>query len=173
MRKPSLPSIIGTAALACALSACSPTFNWRDYHSADAAYTALFPDKPASYTRAVDLDGIQVNMTMTAAQVDGGTFAVGSALLGDAGKARAALTAMKIALTKNIDATINKESASATPGQSAIAIEASGMHKGKQMLLIGRFIARDKRIYQIIVLAPDQRLSRETTEMFMASFKPD
>jgi hypothetical protein len=35
----------------------------------------MFPAKPASFTRTIDLDGAQVSMTMTAADVDGATFA--------------------------------------------------------------------------------------------------
>jgi hypothetical protein len=54
----------------------------------------MFPAKPASFTRTVDLDGMQVSMTMTAAEVDGATFAVGTAEAPDEAQARAALPAM-------------------------------------------------------------------------------
>jgi hypothetical protein len=95
------------AVFACAaLAACSPKFNWRDYNSQEAPFRAMFPDKPASHTRTVDLDGMKVEMTMTAADVDGTMFAIGTAEAPDADKAEAALAAMKTALVKNIGATI-------------------------------------------------------------------
>ena len=74
-------------AAALALAACSPTYNWRDYTSPDARYRVTFPAKPSSATRTIDLDGLQVSMTMTAAEVEGATFAVGAAEAPDAGRA--------------------------------------------------------------------------------------
>ena len=51
--------------MAAALSACSPQYDWRDYRSNDAPYAVMFPGKPASQTRAIKLDDLDVNMTMT------------------------------------------------------------------------------------------------------------
>src|SRR4051812_38878478 len=98
MRKISTSLSMAALFAAAMLSACSPKYNWRDYRSAEAPYTALFPDKPATYTRKIDLDGTPVNMTMTAAQVGDVMFAIGSAEAPDQAKAQAALVAMKIAM---------------------------------------------------------------------------
>ena len=57
------------AALGLLLAACSPKYNWRDYASPDAPYRVMFPAKPATFTRTIDLDGMQVAMTMTAAAI--------------------------------------------------------------------------------------------------------
>jgi hypothetical protein len=169
MRKFSLPSVLAMLAAACVFAACSPTFDWRDYRSADAPYSALFPGKPSSHTRSINLDGMQVDMTMTAAEVNGNTFAVGSATLPDAGKAPAALIAMKTALIKNINGTATPATGSGSDNN--IEIEVSGTQNGKPILLVGRFLAQDKRIYQIIVLAKEKQVSRENIDMFMGSFK--
>ena len=99
-------------ALTLALSACSPKYDWRDYRSNDAPYAVLFPGKPATHTRSIRLDqpgrpdpALAIDMTMTAAEVDGVVFAVGSARLADPTQAPAALAAMRTALMRNIDAT--------------------------------------------------------------------
>ena len=84
MKKPSLALLLATLAVASVLSACSPKFDWRDYRSPDAQFTALFPGKPAVLTREIDLDGKKVSLTMTASEVDGNTFAIGSAVLDSA-----------------------------------------------------------------------------------------
>lgn len=164
---------------ACALSACSPKLDWRDYRSNDAPFTALFPDKPATFTRTIDLDGMSVSMTMTAAEVDGTTFAVGSAEVADPAKARAALNAMKVALVRNIGGTVKSEKTASADSsangvmqqKTSIDMEASGSRNGVPMLLAGRFLARDKRIYQVIVLGPEKRVVRDSIETFLGSVK--
>ncbi|MES3022497.1 MAG: hypothetical protein V4857_13035 [Pseudomonadota bacterium] len=179
MRTISIKTIVACTLASLALLACSPKYNWRDYTSADASYSVLFPDKPVSHKRSIDLDGMQVEMTMTAAQVDGITFAVGSAQAPDAAKAEAALAAMQTALLRNIDAKIAKQSsakeASAGPAgalrSARIDLEATGVQKGVPMRLVGRFEARDKRFYQVIVMGKDNVVPREQVEMFMSSFK--
>ncbi|MES2318727.1 MAG: hypothetical protein V4631_14705 [Pseudomonadota bacterium] len=169
-----------TSALACvALAACSPTYNWRDYSSELAPFRVMFPDKPSTHTRSIDLNGMKVDMTMTAAQVDGTTFAVGTAEAPDAEKAEAALVAMKIALIKNIGATIKSEKnskASAVAGaasarSAALDVEASGTQNGVPMRLVGHFESRNKRFYQVIVMGKEKELTKENIEMFMSSFK--
>ena len=181
MLNPSCPALLRTLALvACLLfSACSPKYDWRDYRSPDAPFFAVFPGKPSTHTRAIDLDGLKVTMTMTAAQVNGTMFAVGSAEVPDAAKAQAAIKAMQVALLKNIGGTIRHEKTASAAGASgaartqrtSIQMEARGLQHGAPMLLVGHFIAQDKRIYQVIVLGKEQAVLRDAVEMFMSSFK--
>jgi hypothetical protein len=171
--------LILTATLSTMLLACSPQFNWRDYSSDAAPYRVMFPDKPASHTRSIDLDGMKVDMTMTAVQVNGTMFAVGTAEAPDAAAAEKALGAMKTALVNNIGATIKTEKtgkASTATGSTqarsaAIDIDASGVRKGEPMRLVGHFESRDKRFYQVIVMGKEKDLTRENVDMFMSSFK--
>jgi hypothetical protein len=168
MRKPALAMML---AAALALSACSPQYDWRDYRSNDAPYAVLFPGKPASQTRKIQLDTIAVDMTMTAAEVNGVIFAIGSAQLPDAAQGPAAIEAMKTALVKNIGATVTSDKSSSTGLQTTLDVEAKGSQNGEPMLLIGRFIAKDKRIYQVIVIGQEKNIVRETVETYFASFK--
>lgn len=167
MRTISFTALFIAIAAAGILSACSPRFDWRDYRGASAGYSALFPGKPASLTRMVELDGLRVAMSMTAAEVDGTTFAVGSAALATPAQAQAALLAMKTAMLNNIGAGVTRAQA------EGMEIEAVGTDKGRRMLLVGRFIARGARVYQVIVLGPEQSIERDSVDTFMSSFKPD
>lgn len=169
MRKYSLFVILAAGLL----MACSPQFNWRDYTSKDAPFRVMFPDKPATHTRSIDLDGMTVDMTMTAAQVDGATFAVGSAEAPDAARAHAALQAMKTAMVRNIGATITSETTRAAAGArgGAIDIVATGSQNGTPMQLVGHFEARNKRFYQVIVMGRAKALPPDQVEMFLTSFK--
>lgn len=181
MKKPSLALFLATLAAASVLSACSPKFDWRDYRSPDAQFTALFPGKPAVLTREIDLDGKKVSLTMTASEIDGATFAIGSAVLDTTEQAQAALPAMKTALLKNINGTVRSEksasaassTASGSHQRSSLSVEATGTQQGKPVLLVGRFVAQDKRIFQVIILGEESRLSRDTIDTFMDSVKLD
>ena len=173
--KASLAGLLAVVALA----ACSPKFNWRDYTSAEAPFQVMFPDKPSTHTRPVDLNGLKVDMTMTAAEVDGTVFAVGTGEAPDAMQAEAALAAMKTALVTNLGATVKTEQtakSASTAGASAkrsatIDIDATGMQKGTPMRLVGHFESRDKRFYQVIVMGKEKDLTKENVDQFMSSFK--
>jgi len=132
----------------------------------------MFPAKPASFTRTIDLDGMQVSMTMTAADVDGTTFAVGSAEAPDEARAQAALAAMQEALVRNIGATVSSQKVAATPGKASRDVEASGNARGAPVRLVGHFEARGKRFYQVIVLGKADAMPAEQVEQFFTSFKP-
>lgn len=181
MKKTSFSAIASVLATAALLAACSPKFDWREYRSPDARFSALFPGKPAVLTREIDLDGKKISLTMTASEIDGNTFAIGSAELDSAEQAQAALPAMKQALLNNIQGTLRSEksamaassNASGTHRKSTLSIEATGTQHGQPALLVGRFVAQDRRIFQIIILGQEKKLSRENIDTFMDSAKVD
>jgi hypothetical protein len=147
------------------LAGCNPTYNWRDHAAADGTWKALFPAKPASFTRSVDLGGLQVEMTMTAAEVEGATFAIGSASAPDA--AQAALPAMRRALLANIG--VAGEHAAAT--KDGLQVDATGSANGQPVQLQGRVMARGARVYQVIVLGKPGT-PPEQVEQFLTAFTP-
>lgn len=171
-------SLMAFAALPTAvfLAACSPKYNWRDYASPDAAYRVMFPAKPASFTREIDLDGMHVPMTMTAAEVGGATFAVGSAEAPDAAHAQAAVEAMQLALLRNIGARTELQTASASAtgagGRASSDVDATGTANGARTRLAGHFEARGKRFYQVIVMGPPKAMPQDQVEQFLSSFQP-
>ncbi|MGZ5199795.1 MAG: hypothetical protein ACXWC4_08485 [Telluria sp.] len=162
-----------------ALAACSPKYNWRDYVSPDAPYRIMFPGKPASYTRSVDLDGMRVDMTMAATEVEGAMFAVGTAQAPDPARAQAALAAIRTALLRNIGATSTQEktAAAATVANGTASevassdVTADGVLNGVKMRLVGHFEARGKRIYQVVVMGPAKSIDADATDQFISSFK--
>jgi predicted small secreted protein len=169
-------ALMAAAVLAATLLAgCNPTYNWRDHASPDGAWKALFPAKPATFTRSVDLDGLQVEMTMTAAEVDGVTFAVGSASAPDGARAQAALPAMRRALLRNIGddvASAASAASSAAAAQDGLQVDATGSSNGRPVRLQGRFVARGVRVFQVIVLGKPDGAPPEQVEQFLASFTP-
>ena len=174
------PFRLAAVALALTLSACTPKYDWREVRGTNTPFMVMMPAKPATYARPVNLDGLQITMTMTAAEVDDVTFAIGTAELPDAANAAAALNAMKIALVKNIGGTIKSEKSSVlahSPStvSSQIDIEAigapGGNTGGQPRLLVARFVAIDKRIYQAVVVGREKAVTRDTIDTFLTSFK--
>lgn len=172
------PLILLLSAGAFLLADCSPKYNWREVRGKDAPFMVLLPDKPVTVSRSINLDGEAVTMTMTAAEVDGVNFAVGYVALADANRAQTALSAMKTALVRNINGTINAPAPASQQEQTAngtIDIEALGRSGAgsEPLLLLGHFEAKDKRAYQVIVLGKEKAVSREEARTFFTSFKLD
>lgn len=161
------------------LSACSPTFNWRTVHGTNAPYSVLLPAKPTVLSRLINLDGTQITMTMTAAEVEDTVFAVGNATIPKTTQAQAALNAMKIALLRNLNGTTKKEQANVMTHNAEISfsmdLEAvSTTATGAQpRILFAHLVNRDQEIYQVVVLGPEKTISRENVDIFMTSFKHD
>lgn len=157
--------------MAALLAGCSPHFNWREFTSKDASWQALFPDKPATVSRDIDLDGMKTTMTMTAAEVDDILFAVGQAQAGDAATAGAALSAMQTALVRNIEGTVTSSKSSATPERITRDIDATGSRNGKPTRIVAHFEAHGRSLYQVVVAGPAAAIKPEHTEQFLTSFK--
>lgn len=159
------------------LAACSPRYNWREASDNGAHFVVLLPAKPANVTRSVDLDGPRVDMSMTAAEVDGTTFAVATAELPDAAAAAAAaaLTAMRTALINNIGG--QAQGAPVWPGKTAVFsrsqdLDARGQARGRPLRLVARLAARERRVYQILIVGDEKNITDENIETFFSSFKP-
>ncbi|WP_432240415.1 hypothetical protein [Herbaspirillum robiniae] len=170
-------NLISAAALAAllALAACSPRYNWREASDNGAHFVVLLPGKPATVTRPVDLDGPTVDMSMTAAEAGGATFAVGTAELADAAAAVKALDAMSTALLNNIGG--RPQGTALLPGKTdgfsrSIDLDAHGAAGGRPLRLVARLAARDRRIYQVLILGDEKALTDENIETFFGSFKP-
>lgn len=177
-----------------ALSACTPRYDWRDVRGTDAPYTVLLPAKPSTHTRSVNLGGIQASMTMTAAEIGDVTFAVGTAELPDAAQAQAALLVMRETLVKNIGGVVRREKRSlgsqdstieldAGPAAPASPVGAAGkptasgagavpaVHSGRTTALHARFLARGRRVYQVIVMGADKSIPQDAIDTFLTSFR--
>ncbi|RXZ36184.1 hypothetical protein D9O50_06450 [Oxalobacteraceae bacterium CAVE-383] len=158
-----------------ALSACSPQYNWRETHGNSVPFTVLMPAKADAFTQTIDLNGTQVAMTMTAADVADVTFAVGTATFADAAAAQDALVQMKTALINNIGGSPldlvppGKEIA----GVHSITFAASGVDRGKPLKMIGRLYNMDKRAYQVIMVGNPKKMPDEAIETFFTSFQPN
>ena len=147
----------GLIVLLVCLSACSPRFNWREVHAND-SYVATFPARAQHETRDVQVDGQTGPMTMTGAEVDHISFAVGVFEFKSAEGRQAAPAALALALAKNL----NVENPALTPVRVRIAnskVTDSGLafhFSSPAEEVYGVVAERSGQLIQILVAAPPE-----------------
>lgn len=140
-----------------ALAACSPQYNWRVVPNTDVGYMATFPDKPAQVTRTLDLIGLQVPLTMHAAQVEGMYFAVGTVpLKGELQVQRAALRdALAQAVANNISAGKPELISIQWLGKPVQEMTLSGtLPNGEAAFAQARFFEHQGILYEVLMMGP-------------------
>ncbi len=104
--------------IACALSACTPTLNWRDTRPADSAVSLLFPCKPDRFTRSLVLVGEKVQMSLNSCATGNVTYALSHAEFSDAAHVSLAVQAMHAAAAGNLGGAAAVVSPLAVPGMT-------------------------------------------------------
>lgn len=149
-----------------ALSACSPTFNWRELRPEGTPLQALMPCKPESATRLVPLDGgAPTELHMHSCDTGGVTFAVAWAELGDAARVPAALAGWRRASlgAVRVDPARADDPASAwaaaVPGATqTLGLAAQGSdHQGRPVQVRAAHFARGTQVYQAAIYGPTLR----------------
>lgn len=157
----------------CMLMACSPQYNWRVVPNADLGYSATFPDKPAQVTRTMDLIGLQVPLTMHAAQVDGEYFAVGTVPL--QGELQIQSTALRDALAQAVSNNI----AAGQPelksiqwlGRPVQEMTVTGaLPNGEPAYAHARFFEHQGVLYEVLMMGPGQQASPDSLTSWFGGF---
>lgn len=157
------------------LSACFPTFDWRDVRGVDAPYTILMPAKPTQFSREITLADNALTMQMSACDVSGISFAVGAIKLPDPNKGPVILAAMKKGMVSNIRKSAGQDAASAqdsadSAGQERVEVEASAPN-GDKLKLVGRFVIRGEWAYQVVMLGSSKKMTETVIDTYLTSFK--
>jgi hypothetical protein len=180
--RPSSRWLFGTASgalvLGMALSACSPTFDWRTVMNNDNGYTVDFPAKPANDQRAVQINGASMQMAMQTAEAGNAVFAVGTVMLPDDSEAtqRAALDFLRAGLARNVGAApdahavqIPLAAGGKTPGlEMKVSGEAGAQHEMRTVY--ARLVAHGRHVYQAAIIASGP-LAEEQVDQFFSSFQ--
>jgi len=161
-------------AIVFASTGCSPNFNWREVQGTDPSYTVLLPAKPSTHSRAIDLDGLKVTMTMTATETNDINFAVASIKIDDAAQRHAALLAMQKAMLQNIHGDVTQQKVIALKdGTMMTEIQAAGKTStGRPLSLFARFGEHGQDVFQVVALGSSDNLTSEIADIFLSSFTP-
>ncbi|RDK04177.1 hypothetical protein DLM46_04190 [Paraburkholderia lacunae] len=173
---------LGTAvcalALGGALTACSPTFDWRTVMNNDNGYTVDLPAKPGNDQRPVQIAGQPMQMAMQTAEAGDAVFAVGTVMLpnDDPQIQRAALEFLRTGLARNVGAApdahavqIPLAAGGQVPGlEMKLSGEAGSQHEARTVY--ARLVARGRHVYQAAIIAA-KPLPQEQIDQFFSSFQ--
>jgi hypothetical protein len=137
------------------LAGCSPRFNWREVRSDD-GFIALFPARIERDSRTVLLGQQSANMTLTGAEVDHITFAIGVANFSDRANLDQARVDYENSLLANLKGAIpSRSSADTALVASKARIQAHQLTVADAKLaVVARFAIRSNRVIEILVAAP-------------------
>jgi hypothetical protein len=153
---------------AAALSACSPTFNWRELRPEGAPLVALMPCKPETATRSVPMLGQPTELHMYSCETGGLTFAVAWAKVGDSAKAGEALAQWQQASLASVRVAPGAATAWAAAVARADQVQgAKGQgsdHQGKPLNTQAVYFAQGNWVYQAAMYGP--KLPEQATTAF-------
>lgn len=105
------------ALLAGALTACTPTFNWREVRPAG-PMVAVLPCKPEVRSRTVPLAGAPASLTVAGCEAGGLHWGLAVADVGGPGRVGPALAALEAALAGNLGAPVRTAGPAKVEGQT-------------------------------------------------------
>ena len=165
--------LINAAVALTVLTACNPTFNWRDVRPEGTRLALLLPCKPDKAQRTVPMANQQTEMNLLSCDAGGVTFAVSMADVKDAGKTGAVLAQWQSATLTNIKAGSSvtrdafKVSGLAT---SAVMVKATGQRaNGQAVSSQAAYFAQDSRVFQAVMYADN--ISPEVADTFFSGLK--
>jgi hypothetical protein len=154
---------------------CTPRFNWREIRPEGQGFAVLMPERPASLSRDISLDGLTVTMHMTGARIDHNLFTVGHVVVDAADPAvpTRALAAMHAGMLRNIAAPAASErsvslavvdpSGREVGRHPALRVDARGQVGGQPVRMQALFAARGVWLWQAVAIQPEARFAESET----------
>lgn len=152
------------------LAGCTPEYNWREQRVAEDRAVIAFPARVQTEKRALSVNGVQLDFSLSAANVGESVFAVGYAPL--AADVPAEVQAM---LVKSL---VESLLARAEPTQRSL-LEAAALQgevfefetlvAKQSSLMMARVFVHRGMLIQVVVSGPKKALSNENAKEFMRS----
>lgn len=156
------------------LLACAPALDWREVRPADAGITLLFPCKPDSQARQVQLGPDAVRLELHACTAAGVTWALAFADVVDPARVGPALEELRSAAARNLGASepqvLSLKVAGATPNPASQRVQFRGrMPDGRVVTEQAAVFAKGTRVFQAIALG--DKLDAEAADSFFGSLR--
>lgn len=163
--------------LAWALSACSPTFNWREARLESTPLQALLPCKPQTAQRTVPLAGDPTELHLLACEAGGLQFAIAWAEVAAPAQVPQALAAWRSASLHAIgvrsvpgDEASTAWAASVPGATQTLGVQASGQNPaGGAVQTRAVYFAQGNQVFQAAVYG--ERLPTEALEAFFGGLR--
>lgn len=158
------------------LCACTPALDWRQVSPDGSGVTGLFPCRPATVARSIQIGGQPITMSMHACEADGSTFALASAQVEDVRAVGPLLAELSARAARNIDAGPGTGEPFQVPGMSPHAqarrfLIAGRRPDGSVLLEHMAVFTRGTRVYQAFVVG--SRPGAEAVQTFFSSLRFD
>lgn len=137
------------------LGACTPSLDWRQLRPEGWGLAVALPCRPATHARQVSLAGSPVELTLMACSVEGRTFGIASAELGDPARVGPALTALGDAALANVQGAVESEGPALVSGMTPSPA-------ARQWRLSGRLPDARPVSEQVLVFAHGTRVFQAT-----------
>ena len=160
------------------LTACNPTFNWREVRPDTGVMVALFPCKPEQVARTVALAGQPVRLDMLSCDAGGATFAIGHAAINDPAQAGDILTQWRTVTLANLRAKVSTDEPFLPTGSLAlpgsVRVAASGQRaNGDAVQVHAAWFAQSTgsgiRLFQAVVYA--DKVNPEVSDTFFSALR--
>ena len=150
------------------LSACYPTYNWRELPVADGLATLAFPDKVNTVKRDIELAGMPVTFVLTSTEVNDTVFSIGWAQLPMQSTPEQRVAAQQALV----------DSLAASMGQAAPPIAMSGemfrmqtQRDGQALDMVARVLVHYDVAMRVVATGHPDLLTQEVSQAFMRSLK--
>ena len=157
-----------------AVSACSPTFNWREVRTDSTPLKAMLPCKPDKGARDVPMAGKKVSLEVLGCDAGGATFALLFADIGDPARAGEVLGQWKTATLSNLRSAAAGEVPFRPPGAlglpQSLQVVATGQRAdGSKVESHAAYFARGTQVFQAVIYS--EKLQPEVAETFFSGLK--
>ena len=168
------PSLAALMLMALALAGCSPKFNWREVRLEQSGVALLFPCKPDTQVRQVDMDGQALSMTLSGCSAGDASFALAYAKLSEGNSPGAALRRWRELTLGNLGAQGVKGceivNCTLSGDEQSVRLGAAGRRPDGSSLVAQAFwFTQDRWIYQASVLA--ERPREAEVDTFLTSIR--
>ena len=165
--------LINAAVALTVLTACNPTFNWRDVRPDGTRLALLLPCKPDKAQRTVPMASQPTEMNLLSCDAGGVTFAVSMADVNNAGKTGAVLAQWQSATLTNIKAgsPITRDAFKVSGlATNAVMVKATGQRaNGQAVSSQAAYFAQDSRVFQAVMYADN--ISPDVADTFFSGLK--
>jgi hypothetical protein len=162
------------------LTACSPTFNWREARPDGTGLSLLLPCKPDRAQRSVPLGGQATDLALLGCDAGGATFAVAVATVDtatEAGQVAAVLAGWQAATLANIKAAGAAQAAPLKlPGAALqpppVLVRATGQRTdGRAVQSQAAYFAQGRQVFQAVIYA--DQIAPEVADTFFSNLRFD
>ena len=168
-------AVSGMLAVAMALVACSPVFDWRETRPEGSGVALMFPCRPVKQERTVRIGAKALPMQLHSCSAGGATFALAAADVAHPADVTPLLAAFRAQAAIPLAATASHQGVfsppGATPNPESVRIAIAGTTQDGRVVAQAAFFVKGLRLYQATVLGADDAGGREAVDTFFGAIR--